>query len=139
MPEIDPPNIPHYVAAALLLPAFLADPLRFDAFAADLACPGPDSPRNFAHLALCAAAILLRAAALIFRRLRGVGSEAGAACGESPLSSVRSSAISPSNCSMRCSKPSMAAMIISSVSFFGMFVETSFQYICTSLTHFVWE
>jgi hypothetical protein len=37
---------------------------------------GLDSPRAFAHLALWAAAILLRAAALIFRTLRGPASAA---------------------------------------------------------------
>jgi hypothetical protein len=64
---------------------------------------GLDSPRVFADLALCAAAILLRAAALIFRPLRGVGSDtAGAPWGDPPLSIARSSAIFAVN-------PSMAA------------------------------
>ena len=85
-------------------------------------------PRTFAHLARCAAAIFVRAAALILLRLRGVGSEAAGASGEKPGSSVRSSAISPSICSLRCSNPSMAALAISSVSCFGMSVETSFDH-----------
>jgi len=90
--------------------------------------PGFDSPRSFAHRAFCAIAILRRAAALILLRLRGMGSEAAGASGEKPLSSVRSSAISPSICSLRCSNPSMAALAISSVSCFGMSVEISFDH-----------
>jgi hypothetical protein len=52
--------------SGLILPFFLG---AFTEGAAD-----PDSLRIFAYLARCAAAILLRAAALILRRLRGAGS-----------------------------------------------------------------
>jgi hypothetical protein len=68
--------------------------LRFGFVAFILAgAVGSDSPRMFAHLALCAAVILLRAAALIFRRLRGAGSAVAADWAGPPLSIARSSAI----------------------------------------------
>ena len=51
---------------------------RFGLGAFTLACAGFDSPRAFAHRAFCAAAILRRAAALVFRSLRGAGPDAGA-------------------------------------------------------------
>jgi hypothetical protein len=52
---------------------------RFALGAFTLACRGSDSAPSFAHLALCAIAILRRAAALIFRPFRCIGSDAAPA------------------------------------------------------------
>jgi len=52
---------------------------RFGLEAFAVAGTGFVSPRSFANIALCAAAILLRPAALIFRLLAGVASDAAAA------------------------------------------------------------
>ena len=68
-----------------------------------------------AHLLRCASAIAFRPAALIFRRLRLVGSGV-AADSAGPDSMDRSSAIWPSIRRFCDSKPSMAAAIIWSVS-----------------------
>jgi hypothetical protein len=67
-----------FVAAMIRFkPSGLIRRFVLDAFA--VAGLGSDSPRSFAHLARCAAAILLRPAALIFRPFRGAGSETAAA------------------------------------------------------------
>jgi hypothetical protein len=77
---------------------------------------GACSPLIFAHLAFCAKAIFRRAAALNFLRLPGVAS--GVAAGGEPSGSmVRSSAICSSIRRFWDSKPLMAALIISGVSF----------------------
>ena len=78
-----------FLAASLIafLPAALSFLLRVAGFAV-----GADAALTFAHLAFCAAAILRRAAALIFR-LGTELSEPAAASARSPFNSWRSSAI----------------------------------------------
>jgi hypothetical protein len=91
-------------------------------FRLDLAAFGEAvfSPFSFAHLALCAAAIALRPAALIRPRLRFGASEVELALGR-PSSIARSSAIWASMRTFCASKPSMAAEIIAGVSrWFGI-------------------
>jgi len=104
-----------FVAAMMaFLPA--ADSLRFGFC---LGAAGSVSPRTFAHLARCAIAIRRRAAVLIFRRLGGAGPSAAGECAELPLSRARSLAICSSRRVFWASNPSIAAVMISSVSLFG--------------------
>jgi hypothetical protein len=75
---------------------------------------------NAAHRFFVAAEIAFRPAALIFRRLPLVGSGVAAGSEEPPVNRLRSSAICVSMWSYCCSKPMMAAVMISFVSFVGM-------------------
>ena len=106
-----------FVAAIILaLPALLIRRLGFVDFGVAGAV-GSAAFFDAAHLFRCASAIAFRPAALIFRRLRFVGSGVAAVCVEPPGSIARSSAILVSIWRFCCSKPRMAALMISGVSF----------------------
>src|ERR1035438_1059036 len=125
-----------FLAAALAFAALAA--LAFFRFATSLAFAAAESflfglgagagadgstwTLDAAHLFRCASAIAFRPAALIFRRLRlPVGtSDVAAGSAGPPEVMARSSAIWASMRNFCCSKPSMAAEIISGVSCFGM-------------------
>src|ERR1017187_10177447 len=94
--------------------------LRFG-FAVTVLDGSSASPFDAAHLLRCASPMRFRAAALILRRLGFVGSGVGeAVCAGPPGSRARSSAICVSIWSLCCSKPTMAAVMISFASFVGM-------------------
>ena len=98
------------LAASFALAA--ADNFRL-AFGTGAAAAVLDPRRNFAHLALCALAIRLRAAALNILRLL-VGASDAAVC-VAPGNMARSSAICESIRTFCCSNPAMAAVMISGV------------------------
>jgi hypothetical protein len=78
-------------------------------------------PLDSAHRFRCASPMRFLAAALMFRRLGFVGSGVAEADCAGPAESMeRSSAICVSIWSFCCSKPTMAALMISGVSCFGM-------------------
>ena len=100
--------------------AFLPAALSFRFCLAGLGATSDDagsaSPLILAHLAFCAAAILRRPAALIFL-LRAEVPDSAPGSALPPFSSWRSSSIWESIRRFRDSKPSMAAWMISAVSF----------------------
>ena len=95
-----------------------AESFRFGFVGSAAAWVGSDSPRILAHLAFCARAIVLRAEAETLRLPVG-GCGVAASVGP-PVNRLRSSAICVSIRSLCCSKPTMAAWMISFVSCFGM-------------------
>ena len=103
------------------LPFAFADAESFRLGFAGCGVAGSAWTLDAAHLLRCASAIRERAAALIFRRFRLVGSGA-AADSAGPRESIwRSSVIRVSICCFWDSKPRMAAVIISVVNcFVGM-------------------
>jgi len=106
-----------FVAATIAaLPARLSFRLGL---ATSCGASGSVSPRSFAHLACCAFAIFRLEAAENFLRFL-VGDSGVAVSGGPPASIVRSSATCWSIRAFRVSKPSMAAAMISFVSFVGI-------------------
>jgi hypothetical protein len=99
------------LAASLALAAADNFLLAFGAGAAVV----PDPPLSFAHLAFCASAIRLRAAALSPLRLLVRPSDATVSA-DAPGSIARSSAICESIRTFCCSNPAIAAVMISGVS-----------------------
>jgi hypothetical protein len=103
-----------FVASEIaFLPAALSFRFGFDGSIA-AGADGSDSPFSFAHLAFCPRAIRRLAAAEILRFSAGAFGVASAPA-EPPFSMERSSAICVSIRSFSCSKPVMAALIISGV------------------------
>ena len=121
--------------AALAARAFARALLSFR-FGFDVAGAGGSAAfLEAAHLFRCASAIAFRPAALIFRRLRlPVGtSDVVVDSAGPPESMARSSAICVSIRSFCCSKPTMAALMISGVRFVGI-VRCSFWILSVLLT-----
>jgi hypothetical protein len=120
-------NAQRFLVAATIaaLPARLS--FRFGFGASDVAGVGLTAFFEAAHLARCAAAILARPAALIFRRLCVFNSGVAVAVADSaepPDSMARSSAIWASRLLFWALKPVMAAVMISCVSLGGMFFDS---------------
>src|ERR1019366_2147550 len=108
-----------FVASEIaFLPAALI--LRFG-FAVAVLDGDSASPLDAAHRFRCASPMRFLAAALMFRRLGFVGSGVAEADCAGPAESMeRRAAICVSIWSVCCSKPTMAAVMISGVSCFGM-------------------
>jgi hypothetical protein len=103
-----------FVASTIArLPAALSLRLRFGASDAAAGCA---IPLDSAHRFRCASPMRFRAAALIFRRFT-FGASVGAGSGRPPSSICRISTICSSIRRFCASKPSMAAIRISAVSF----------------------
>jgi hypothetical protein len=109
-------NAHRFFVAAMIafLPA--AESFRFG-LETTLGVAPADAALEAAHLFRCASAIAFLPAALIFRRLRFGGSGAAVDSAGPPVSNARSSAIWSSMRVFCASKPSMAAVMISVVSF----------------------
>ena len=103
-------------ATIAALPALLSFRFGFAGSGVDAGAGGSDSPRIFAHLALCAMAIFRREAAENLRFLVGASGVAAVPV-EPPGSIARSSAIWASNFFFWASIPRIAAVKISVVSF----------------------